>query len=208
MSNDAKPVSPRGQATIDKILDATLEFIQRDGIARLTTNHIAKESGVKVGSIYHFFPNKEAILLELVKRWQSQIQAGVRFYLDEVEKDTSLAELTIGLAMQSFEQEYEYSAAFDEIAATGSIQPVLGDLFTAHLEKVADMVAGHYMGNPNRPKGAKRKLTIEFSLFLHPVLSAALTVIAGTKGIARERHLIWFTTLIESTVGVFEDSLS
>ena len=208
MNKEAKPVSPRGQATIDKILDATLEFIQREGVVRLTTNHIAEESGVKIGSIYHFFPNKEAILLELVKRWQTQIQAGVRFYLDEAEKDTPLTQLTIGLVMQSFEQEYEYSTAFDEIAATGSIQPVLGELFTAHLEKVADMIADHYMNNPNRPKGAKKKLAIEFSLFLHPVLSAGLTAIAGKKGRARERHLLWFTTLIESTVSVYEDSLS
>lgn len=208
MSKDAKSVSPRGQATIDKILDATLELIQREGLSRLTTNHIAKESGVKVGSIYHFFPNKEAILLELVRRWQEQIQEGVRLYLGAIEKDTPLAKLTLGIVMQSLEEEYEYSSAFDQIAVIGSIQPILGDLFAAHLEKVADMIADHYMANPNHPEGAKKILTMEFSLFLHPVLSEGMSVIAGKKGSARDRHLVWFMSIIEGAVSAFEDSLN
>lgn len=207
MKKDAKPVSPRGQATINKILDSSLEFIQREGISHLTTNHIAKEAGVKVGSIYHFFPNKEAILLELVRRWQDQIQAGVRAYLDEIEEDTPLAKLTLDMVLNSLEEKYEYSAAFDQIAAIGSIEQGLGELFNAHLEKVASMIADHYMSDPNRPEGATRKLTIEFSLFLHPVVTEGMSLIAQKRGRAQDRHLLWLTALIESTVEAFEDSL-
>ncbi len=207
VNDDAKTPSPRGQATIDKILDSTLEFIQRDGIARLTTNHIARESGVKVGSIYHFFPNKEAILLELVRRWQAQIQAGIRLYLEELEPDTSLTKLTIGIVMQNLEGEYAYSAAFDEIAATGSIQPALGDLFDKHLETVADMIADHYMQNPNRPSGAKKKQIIEYCLFLHPVLTMGLSLVAEKKGRSRDRHLHWLNAVIKGAVNAFEESL-
>jgi len=207
MDKVAKPVSPRGQATIDKILDSSLEFIQREGISRLTTNHIAKEAGVKVGSIYHFFPNKEAILLELVRRWQQQIQAGLRAYLDQIDEDTSLAKLTLDVVLNNLNEKYEHSAAFDQIAAIGSLEQGLGELFNAHLEEVASMNADHYMRNPNRPKGAKKKLVVEFSLFLHPIVAEGMSLVAKKTGRAQERHLRWLTVLIESTIEAFEDSL-
>lgn len=71
-----KPSQPRAQKMVARILDATRNLVIRpDGlkISKITTNHIAKEAGISVGSLYQYFPNKEAILFELYKDILGQI---------------------------------------------------------------------------------------------------------------------------------------
>ena len=47
------------------ILEAAAQLLERDGYAATTTDHIAERAGVSVGSLYQYFPNKDAILLAL-----------------------------------------------------------------------------------------------------------------------------------------------
>lgn len=62
------PTQARADKTIETILVATAHILRAEGAARLTTNRIAQHSGVSVGSLYQYFPNKEAILLALAER--------------------------------------------------------------------------------------------------------------------------------------------
>jgi len=64
------PRTPAAGAISDAILDAAEALIAADGIARLTTNRVAARAGVSIGSLYQYFPNKEAILAELVRRME------------------------------------------------------------------------------------------------------------------------------------------
>ena len=43
-----------------------------EGYARATTDRIAERAGVSVGSVYEYFPNKEAIFASLQLRWNEQ----------------------------------------------------------------------------------------------------------------------------------------
>jgi AcrR family transcriptional regulator len=54
--------------TIDAILEATAQIVERRGEAAFTTNHVAERAGVSVGSLYQYFPDKRAILREMAKR--------------------------------------------------------------------------------------------------------------------------------------------
>jgi AcrR family transcriptional regulator len=58
----------RSRATIDRIVDATWEMLGISGAKSVSTRSIARVSGVTIGSIYQYFPNKEAILFELFRR--------------------------------------------------------------------------------------------------------------------------------------------
>jgi AcrR family transcriptional regulator len=60
------PVQPRGRETRTRILDAARDVFASNGYAAGTTNHIAGRAGLSVGSLYQYFPNKDAILVELV----------------------------------------------------------------------------------------------------------------------------------------------
>lgn len=59
--------------TVDAILDATARILVRDGYEHASTNRIADEAGVGIGSLYQYFPNKEAIVGELVDRYSRRI---------------------------------------------------------------------------------------------------------------------------------------
>lgn len=72
------PVQDRAQRTIDTLLEAATQFIERDEDDKLTTNRIAERAGFSVGTLYQYFPNKEAILLALARRASHRL-------LDEME---------------------------------------------------------------------------------------------------------------------------
>ena len=57
-----KPNQLRAQETKDKILNAIHKILLEDGIEKLTTRRIAKTGGISMGSIYEYFPTKQAIL--------------------------------------------------------------------------------------------------------------------------------------------------
>ena len=69
------PMQARGQATFEEILDATAVLLDKVGGDKVTTNLIARAAGVNVATLYQYFPNKQAVLLELFKR---QSEARIR----------------------------------------------------------------------------------------------------------------------------------
>jgi len=54
---------------VQQILDLTARLLEREGPNRLTTNLVASELGVSVGTLYHYFPNKHSILHVLGANW-------------------------------------------------------------------------------------------------------------------------------------------
>jgi len=62
------PRQERARSTVDAILQATAYILKKQGYAGLTTNRIAEKAGVNIASLYQYFPNKEAIVAELLRR--------------------------------------------------------------------------------------------------------------------------------------------
>ncbi|WP_342380110.1 TetR/AcrR family transcriptional regulator [Myxococcus stipitatus] len=63
-----QPSQTRSKALVDALIQTTARVLLRDGWQALTTNRIARDAGVSVGSLYQYFPNKEALLLALIER--------------------------------------------------------------------------------------------------------------------------------------------
>ena len=53
---------------VERILDAAARTFESEGYHATTTNHVADEAGVSVGSLYQYFPNKDALLVGLGER--------------------------------------------------------------------------------------------------------------------------------------------
>jgi AcrR family transcriptional regulator len=62
----------RAQVTVDAILEAAARLFADGGLERVTTTQIAELAGVSVGSLYQYFPSKQAILGELIDRHAEQ----------------------------------------------------------------------------------------------------------------------------------------
>jgi len=195
-------VTPRGQETIDKILDSTLVFIAREGFAKLTTNHIAKESGVKVGSMYRFFPNKEAILTALIERWFESIRSTIQRYVDVQPEDTHFPDIVRGLFLENLKVEYQDSEAYQEIQYGASTLPFLHDVFLHHQKKVVDYIASIY---PN-PRKRNRADVIEFCTFLHNTTSNSLAIVAPLKPRSQARHIEWTLAMLDAAIITFEEA--
>lgn len=53
---------------MEAILEAAAQVFVARGYAGGTTNHVAKRAGVSIGSLYQYFPNKDALLVALMER--------------------------------------------------------------------------------------------------------------------------------------------
>lgn len=62
------PVQARSRATVEAILEAAARILETGGLAAATTNRVAERAGVSIGSLYQYFPSRDAILAELVRR--------------------------------------------------------------------------------------------------------------------------------------------
>jgi AcrR family transcriptional regulator len=70
-----QPRQGRAQATVSSILEATAHILSEAGYDGLTTNHVAARAGVSSGSLYQYFPGKEALVGELVDRHCDRMNA-------------------------------------------------------------------------------------------------------------------------------------
>ncbi len=62
------PQQSRSVATVEAIHDATIQVLLKNGPDRLTTVHVAHRAGVSVGTLYQYFPNKQALLFAVLER--------------------------------------------------------------------------------------------------------------------------------------------
>jgi AcrR family transcriptional regulator len=63
-----KPLQSRSRDTVATILTAAAQVFTKRGYAATSTNHIAQRAGVSIGSLYEYFPNKDAVLVALMEQ--------------------------------------------------------------------------------------------------------------------------------------------
>lgn len=63
------PVQSRSRVTVDAIFEATIQVLLSEGMTRLTTTRVSERAGVSVGTMYQYFPNKQALIIALNARY-------------------------------------------------------------------------------------------------------------------------------------------
>ena len=76
------PVQRRSAATVEFVLDAAARILDEVGLAGLNTNAVARRAGISVGSLYQYFPGKEAIVSALILKAHERIVDGLQHLLD------------------------------------------------------------------------------------------------------------------------------
>lgn len=88
------PIQERSKDTVGVILEAAAHVFMEKGYAAGTTNHIARKAGVSIGSLYQYFPNKDAILVSLAEQHLESAKGEIGEILLEAAADkTSIVNL-------------------------------------------------------------------------------------------------------------------
>ncbi|MDG9716747.1 TetR/AcrR family transcriptional regulator [Streptomyces sp. DH24] len=91
----------RGERRVAQLLEAAASVFCTTGYTAASTNAIAREAGVSPGTLYQFFPNKEAIAIELGERLMHQMRETYGEALAPVDPATPLEE-AVGAAVDRF----------------------------------------------------------------------------------------------------------
>jgi AcrR family transcriptional regulator len=81
------PRQERSRRTVERILEAAAHIFHEQGYAGATTNDIADEAEVSIGSLYQYFPNKDALLVALTRRHIESATAGLADLLGRLRAD-------------------------------------------------------------------------------------------------------------------------
>lgn len=179
------PVQGRSIKRSKQIIDATGELLERVGLDELTTILIAKEVGISVGSLYHYFPNKQAILYAMGIRWLEEIES-VLEHIDSWDIESlSMEELTSKLLEVNLKVYKKQKAILTLVQAMFSV-PELRQLDYDHDEMVIKKMAnvfkrmGMKQSIKERERIARIYLETTHSLFL---------VVVNQKGERAKRTL-------------------
>jgi AcrR family transcriptional regulator len=78
-TNPRKAASQRrSRLTVNSLLEATARILIKEGYDKASTNRIAEVAGVSVGSLYQYFPSKEALVAALIDRHNQQVMHAVQ----------------------------------------------------------------------------------------------------------------------------------
>jgi AcrR family transcriptional regulator len=127
----AVPQQERGQKRIDRLLEAAAKLFAKVGYEETTTNAIAREARTSIGSLYQFFPNKEALLHALADRYLRELRAV---------QDSMLGEDAIRLPLPELYDRIIQSIAGFHATHPGFQQLFFGSTTSKHLAAAADQL--------------------------------------------------------------------
>jgi len=168
-----KPVQVRGQLRVDEILDAAERLTRTTSWDKLTTNHIAKEAGIPIGSLYQFFANKHAIAHALLERYIAGIEKAFASLPANAEGITP-AEL-INAAFDSLLAVTEKHIGFhtmlmtiDEESESGKITIPIRDILLNNIERILAIQAP-WMSTKGRKIHALVSYISNRAIFAHAI---------------------------------------
>ena len=71
------PVQKRSTVTVEAIAEATIQVLLAVGLDRLTTTRVAERAGVSVGTLYQYYPNKQALLYAVLEVHAAKVAEAV-----------------------------------------------------------------------------------------------------------------------------------
>jgi AcrR family transcriptional regulator len=166
------PSQERSREMFEAILEAAAKVFVQLGYARATTNKIAEAAGISVGSLYQYFPSKDAIAVELLRRYRLKVLGVVGSALGRVNErglEKVVYELVDALLRAEGIDPTLQRVLIEAVLRTGARAEVLG--FEERLEEVvADQLRAANTGV------AERDLRVASFLVVRVVLAVVHAV--------------------------------
>ncbi len=91
-----QPVQARSEATVLAIHEASIQVLLAVGYRKLTTTRVAERAGVSVGTLYQYFPNRQALIRAVIERYLAEMSASIEADCRSL-RGRSLAEIAVAL---------------------------------------------------------------------------------------------------------------
>lgn len=136
------PRQARSAATIEAVHTATIQVLQTDGARRLTTTRVAERAGVSVGTMYQYYPHKQALLFAIVERQFEQFMDAMMTATERF-KGADLASVAEGLAtawLDAKTADLVSSRAIYAIAAEFDLAEHMGLAMSRMIEVIGELI--------------------------------------------------------------------
>jgi AcrR family transcriptional regulator len=91
-----QPVQARSETTVLAIHEASIRVLLSIGYRKLTTTRVAERAGVSVGTLYQYFPNRQALIRAVLERYLMEMSASIQADCQTL-RGRSLDEIARGL---------------------------------------------------------------------------------------------------------------
>jgi len=133
------PVQARSEATVAALFEASIQVLLNLGYRKLTTTRVAERAGVSVGTLYQYFPNREALILCLIERYLDDLVESIERGCKAL-NERPLVELASGL-VDTF-----VAAKSTRIRISRAMHEPLADFGDATLVRAAAARAAAFVG--------------------------------------------------------------
>ena len=128
------------------ILEAAAQVFERHGYAAGTTNRIAERAGVSIGTLYQYFPNKDAILVALVRLHVAASAAALQPHVERLSRgerfDDVLPDVVNAMVAMHALEPGLHRVLFEETPLPSTLRAEIDGLEDRLVEEAADALAG------------------------------------------------------------------
>lgn len=169
-----RPSQKRSTESVDQILSHAAAILDEVGVEEFSTNEISRRSGITIGSIYHYFPNKEAIVHELCTRWLDII-TDKYIEFERLRLDGSDAEAYWTSLVDCLYRGYSGTPAIHAVTRATEIWPTIRELDVKYDESAMKRVATYLQNTGvSASKREMRRLSTLVLNQLHHVIMLAI----------------------------------
>jgi AcrR family transcriptional regulator len=142
----------RSAMMVETILQAATRVLEKESLAGFNTNRVAEVAGVSIGSVYQYFPNKEALMAALILRTQQTLAEGITQLIHQTQ-GKPLHEAIAALAKLAVQQQFGkplLAAALDHEEKRLPVQKILANSETSLIQSVQILLNRHKKELPRK----------------------------------------------------------
>ncbi|TDS83456.1 TetR family transcriptional regulator [Rahnella sp. BIGb0236] len=174
------PSQPRSTHTVEAIIEGAAHILEQHGLDGYTTNAIAARAGVSIGSLYQYFPTKDAVTVALIEREMAELVQEAKQALLRDDRGEALRQLIeVAVRYQLRRPVLAMLLDFEEHRLS-AIMPKSGTKATMHAELVEFLQVGVMSGKVSANIAASEIMAI----------ISSLTDAAGRHGDDQQEQLI------------------
>jgi AcrR family transcriptional regulator len=204
-----RPRQERSRETVEAILEAAAQVFERHGYAAGTTNRIAERAGVSIGSLYQYFPNKDAIVVELARRHIAEMGQIAWPALNALVDETpplreGLTAIVLGTVELHRKSPQLHRVLFEETPRSDEISALMWQVFDRASGLIGDYLAACPEVTVPDPRLAGRMIAqvvddVTHGAVIHPRDGDSANIYARETITMLERYLTGSPQTIQST---------